>query len=71
HGNDSITIQYIIGYLECKDTLIDTNAFLLNGPYLDSISAIFNCDTPLTVGFTFAFIKQANRWYWDYNEDGV
>lgn len=71
HGNDSITIQYIIGYLDCKDTLIDTNAFLLNGPYLDSISVIFNCDTPLSVGLTFAFIKQANRWYWDYNQDGI
>jgi len=71
HGNDSITIQYIIGYLECKDTLIDTNAFLLDGPFLQGIDTAFSCENPLHVGLTFAFIKQANRWYWDYNEDGV
>ncbi len=23
------------------------------------------------VGLTFEFIKQANRWYWDYNGDGI
>ncbi len=71
HGNDSITIQYIIGYLECKDTLIDTNAFLLNGPFLDTLKATFNCVNPLHVGLSFAHIKQANRWYWDYNADGI
>ncbi|MBI5538745.1 MAG: PKD domain-containing protein [Bacteroidia bacterium] len=71
HGNDSISIQLIVGFLECKDTLIDTNAFLLDGPYLRNLDTLFSCETPLHMGFTVGFIKQATRWEWDFNDDGV
>lgn len=71
HGNDSISIQLIIGYLECKDTLVDTNAFLLNGPYLRNLDTLFSCTNPLHMGFTVGFIKQATRWEWDFNNDGT
>ncbi len=72
HGLDSISIQLIVGYLECKDTIVDTNAFYLKGPFIGDISAIFqSCSTPLHIGFTYNHIKKANRWYWDFNDDGV
>ncbi len=71
HGLDSISIQLIVGYLECKDTIVDTNAFYLKGPFLKNISTIFSCATPLHLGLTYEYIKKANRWYWDFNGDGT
>ncbi len=70
-GNDSITIQYIIGYLDCKDTLYDTNAFFLDGPFLQGMDTVFSCENPFHLGLTFAFIKKATRYYWDFDNDGV
>ncbi|MGQ9846455.1 MAG: PKD domain-containing protein [Bacteroidales bacterium] len=72
HGNGYISLTYTINHNGCYDTLKLDSIFVLNGPYTGHIDTIMvGCHNPYLVGAVMPFIKQANRWYWDMDGDGV
>ncbi len=71
-GNGIISLTYIISQNGCFDTLKLDSIFILHGPYTGHIDTIMiGCHDPYTIGAIMPFIKQANRWYWDMNNDGI
>jgi len=71
-GNGIISLTYVINQNGCYDTLKLDSIFVLHGPYVGHIDTIMvGCNDPYTIGAFVPFIKQANRWYWDMNNDGV
>lgn len=71
-GNGIISLTYVINHNGCYDTLRLDSIFVLHGPYVGDIDTIMvGCHDPYTIGAYVPFIKQANRWYWDMNDDGV
>lgn len=71
-GNGYISLTYTINHNGCYDTLKLDSIFVLNGPYTGNIDTIMvGCHNPYLIGAVMPFIKQANRWYWDMDGDGV
>ncbi len=71
-GNGIISLTYVITQNGCYDTLLLDSIFTLNGPYTGKIDTVMvGCQNPFLIGAVMPFIKQANRWYWDMNGDGV
>ena len=71
-GNGYISLTYIIEQNGCSTTLQLDSIFFLNGPYTDNIDTVMvGCHNPYLIGAVMPFIKQANRWYWDMNNDGI
>lgn len=71
-GNGIISLTYVIEQNGCYDTLKLDSIFTLNGPYTGHIDTVMvGCQNPFLIGAVMPFIKQANRWYWDMNGDGI
>ncbi len=71
-GNGMVSLTYIIGQNGCRDTLIIDSLMFLNGPYTEHIdTAMFSCQNPYQIALINPEIKLANRWYWDFDGDGV
>ncbi|MCX7953562.1 MAG: PKD domain-containing protein [Bacteroidales bacterium] len=72
NGIGYITIQYTIENNGCFDTLTVDSAFKVNGPFGGSIdTAMVGCHNPYLIGAIINEVKQATRWYWDMNNDGI
>jgi len=63
-------VSLIAGYNGCYDTVIVPDFVYINGPLCSFNAFIEECENPLD--FTFIdTVTEANRWYWDFNNDGT
>ena len=71
-GNGIISLTYTITQNGCTTTLQLDSIFKLDGPYTENIDTVMvSCENPYLIGAVMPVIKEANRWYWDMNNDGI